>query len=1000
MFITAATACLAAEVPMGAQPMPLISAPALSADGGKIVFEWAHDLWTASSSGGEAIRVVADPARDAYPRFSPDGKRIVFSSDRSGSLQVYSIPLSGGETTRHSFHSEGNELECLSPDGTRAIVRGLREHPGYRSTRLMEIDLTLQAREQRIFDASAHSAAWSPDGKQVLFCRGGEQLYRKGYRGSRASQIWLYQFGDHSFRAMVTGDSEARSPLWLPDNSGFYYTSSESGTANLHLRKMDGTDTALTTFTHEGVITPDLSADGGTLVFRRGMEVFRLKPGKKSAPTPLTFWTREVLPDRSQDTRTITGTTSSDFTKDLQQVVFSAAGELWRMDGPGKDPVRLTETSMAEENVMFSPDGAWLYYLLDDGIEANYVRCRFENGACGKASPVTRSEGSKFRLRISPDSAMIAWIEGTGDVFTAEADGSNARRVFQSWDKPSIDWSPDGSCLAIAAEDRDANRDIWLAAADASRLPVNLTRHPAFEGSPKWSPDGQWLVFSGRRGESGEMELWRIDFRKGIASTDLKNPSIRRIPTPGMEPSRVVWSMDSKSIWFQSGNSKSKKLHAIDIDGKNLRTVTERGGVPIRISSGGELLWRVDRTPEIFKDGVGTRFPIQVRVTRPREDVLTLGYRRIWRTLGERFYDPKMNGRDWKSIRRKYEKAAATATDSRQFDRVISLLRGELNASHLAFHQRVWPEEIRKRPSEEETAHPGMVFQDGQQPLNSPLKIKRVIAGSPVSLLGNCPEAGETIVRIAGEPVFHDTPLQRFFNGAENRPLPVMIRGQDGRERVIELKCMKFRTARTLVRREMDAAIRDRVAKANSTAEWIPVRDMNRDTLMDLKISIHRASQESDSLILDLRGNGGGREADRMLQLFCQPVHSITIPRAGPPGYPLDRRDSPAWDKTMVVISDQDTFSNSEIFCHAIKHLGRAPLVGTATAGGVISAVKVQIPDVGELQVPFRGWFHVKTGANFDQRGAQPDHLVPMSPADEDRGSDQQLEKALELLKR
>jgi tricorn protease len=98
------------------------------------------------------------------------------------------------------------------------------------------------------------------------------------------------------------------------------------------------------------------------------------------------------------------------------------------------------------------------------------------------------------------------------------------------------------------------------------------------------------------------------------------------------------------------------------------------------------------------------------------------------------------------------------------------------------------------------------------------------------------------------------------------------------------------------------------------------------------------------------------------------------------------------------VLCNKDTFSNAEIFCHAVKHIKRAPLVGIATAGGVISAIKATIPDVGEIQVPFRGWFEVGTGDNYDVRGAQPDYKVDLTPADEDVGRDPQLSKALEVL--
>lgn len=994
---TFTAAGLHAAVPAGAVPIQLISAPSLSPDGKRMVFEWTDDLWTASSDGGEAIRLTTDPGRDVFPRFTPDGNRIVFSSDRSGSLQVFSMPAGGGEPLRHTHHTEGCELECLSPDGKRAIVRGIRERSGYLATRLMEISLMDDRRELRLFDATAHSASWSPDGTRVLFCRGGELLYRKGFRGSRASQIWLYQIADRRFQRMSAGDSEARSPLWLPDGKGFYFTDNRSGAANLWLQKDGAEATQLTSFADDGVTTPDRSADGSTLVFRAGLAVFRFRPETDPAPVALELWTRETLPDISTWTTQVDGTLSADFTRDLKQVMFSACGDLWRIDHPGGPASRITETPAAEDEVRFSPDGTWLYFLRDDGLEANYSRARLQQGKLLDESPITHGGRSKSSLKTSPEGSRIAWIEGIGDLFTAAADGTNPRLVFKCWDKPSFDWSPDGNWLAIAAHDPQSNRDIWLAPADASGMAVNLTKHPAFEGSPKWSPDGRFLVFTSRRDRSGESRLCRIDFSKQRPALDLKDVAVETIDTRGIEPVRIIWTADSKSLLFQSARESSKKLYEMGADGKGLRVVAEQRGVPIRITPEGNLLWRVDRTPEILTNREPVRFPISMTVKRPREEVLGLGFRRVWRTLGERFYDPAMNGRDWQAMRLKYESAARTARDSRQFDRVISFLRGELNASHLAFHHRPWPEESRKMPAEEKTAHPGLVFHDSG-PADGPLRIARVIPGSPVAMLDPPPEPGDVVARIAGEQVSNRTPLHKFLNGAEKRPLPVVLRNAHGRERVIELRCISYQKARTLDRQERENLAKMQVAQSRPDAAYLVVPNMNRDTLEQLTVSIYQASLGSKGLILDFRNNGGGREADRMLNLFCQPAHSYTIPRDGPRGYPVDRRPAPAWNGPLVVLCNQNTYSNAEIFCHAVKFTNRAPLVGTATAGGVISAVNATIPDVGVLQIPFRGWYDAGSGRNLDLNGARPDHPVELSPADEDAGRDPQLTKAIEVL--
>lgn len=981
-----------------ASDMSLVSAPALSPDGNTIVFEWCDDLWLAPSEGGEATRWMGEPGRDAYPRFTPDGKRIVFSSNRSGAMEIYSRAVDGGDTTRHSWQTEGNELECLSPDGKRAIVRGLREHAGPLETRLMEIDLTRDLRERRLFDATATSAAWSPDGGRILFCTDGEQLYRQGHRGSRSSKIWIYQMADRSFTRVPAGDTEERSPLWLPDGGGFYFVSNRDGTANLWLQREGSAPRQITFFKEDGVVSPDLSADGRTLVFRAGLGVYRLRPAVDKEPVPLDLKTREALPDVSKDRRRITGTDSADFTADLKHVVFSAAGELWRIRKPGDAAERLTNSAEAEGEVMFSPDGNRLFYLKDDGIAANYHRAKLTDDGLKDDETVTRGHGPKARLKASPDGNLIAWVQGKGDLFVAKEDGSSPRRVFACWDMPTFDWSPDGAWLAVAAIDKNANRDIWLVPSDGGGSAKNLTRHPAFDGSPKWSPDGRWLAFTSRRDESGRLSLWKIDL---VSQGFPRHPGeyeAAMIATKGIEPTRVVWSLDSKSLWFQSANESNKNLYRIPAGGGEMIRMHSARGIPIRFTRDGGLLWRQDRTPEILAKSGVIRFPINLTAERRREEVLTLGFRRVWRTLGERYYDAGMNGRNWEKVRLKYEEAARGARSSGQFDRVISLLRGELNASHLAFHQEPWPEEPRPKRPKNPGAHCGIVFNDENLPAEAPLTVKRVLKGSPAADLTHPPLPGETLLRIAGREVTHRSPLHDLLDDAAGRVLPAVLWGADGRERTVELRCISYQTARGLDAVDSLEQRKHSVSSADPGFAYVPVPDMKPETIRRVELDVFRADS-SDGLILDLRGNTGGREADRLLHLFSQPLHAFTIPRDGPRGYPIDRLITPRWDKPFVVLCDQDTFSNGEIFCHAVKRLGIAPLIGTPTSGGVISAIKTRIPDAGELQVPFRGWYEAGSGANMDEHGAQPDIRVDLTPADQDAGRDPQLAEALKVLK-
>src|ERR1700730_6853954 len=64
---------------------------------GKVAFSYLGDIWVASENGADVERLTDNKARDIYPRFSPDGQWIAFSSNRAGNYDVYVIPAAGGK---------------------------------------------------------------------------------------------------------------------------------------------------------------------------------------------------------------------------------------------------------------------------------------------------------------------------------------------------------------------------------------------------------------------------------------------------------------------------------------------------------------------------------------------------------------------------------------------------------------------------------------------------------------------------------------------------------------------------------------------------------------------------------------------------------------------------------------------------------------------------------------------------------------------------------------
>src|SRR6185295_17315045 len=70
----------------------------------KIAFVYAGDIWTVPRAGGNATRLSSPQGEEMFPRFSPDGSQIAFSANYDGNMDVYVMPVDGGEPKRLTFH--------------------------------------------------------------------------------------------------------------------------------------------------------------------------------------------------------------------------------------------------------------------------------------------------------------------------------------------------------------------------------------------------------------------------------------------------------------------------------------------------------------------------------------------------------------------------------------------------------------------------------------------------------------------------------------------------------------------------------------------------------------------------------------------------------------------------------------------------------------------------------------------------------------------------------
>jgi tricorn protease len=369
------------------------------------------------------------------------------------------------------------------------------------------------------------------------------------------------------------------------------------------------------------------------------------------------------------------------------------------------------------------------------------------------------------------------------------------------------------------------------------------------------------------------------------------------------------------------------------------------------------------------------------------------------RVLGEVFYHPTMKGLDWPRLTAAYLELAKKTRTADEFNTVAARFIGELNASHLGVSSPG-----RQSPISQPCGRLGTLHEktaDG-------IRILQVIPETPAARGSMALKPGDLIIAIDGEPFAPADTLESRLRGRVGKEtLFTVQRVHDGRE-------IEFRTLIAPISFEQFSALsynhwqRTQLAKvtewSNGAIGYAHIAGMDQGSLDEFERDLFAAADGKRGLIIDVRNNGGGWTADRLLASIMVQKHAYTVPRGQDPsihdGYPQDRLFIQRYTLPINMLCNEKSFSNAEITAHAFKTLKRGTLVGQQTYGGVISTGGTRLIDGTTVRLPGRGWY-LPDGTDMENNGAIPDLLVPQTPQDESASMDAQLKAAVDdLLKR
>ncbi|NDH04375.1 PDZ domain-containing protein, partial [bacterium] len=328
------------------------------------------------------------------------------------------------------------------------------------------------------------------------------------------------------------------------------------------------------------------------------------------------------------------------------------------------------------------------------------------------------------------------------------------------------------------------------------------------------------------------------------------------------------------------------------------------------------------------------------------------------------------------------------------FQALIFLMMGELNASHLGLQMApVFPEE--------QTTELGILFDETFK--GRGLKIAEVIKRGPADKRGIDLKPGEIIFAINGIELTNKVEVSQILNGKIDEPVVVSVGAESPSDP--KVKNRRSMEITPVTRERMAPLVYDRWVNlnakkvselSNGRVGYIHIPSMDEPGLDRFVRSLYSDNFDKEALVLDVRFNGGGFTHDQVLNYLGAQDHTRFLHRGGDNGAVLRSYDR-KWTKPIILLINNRSYSDAEIFPNAFKTLGIGKLVGQPTGGMVIGTGTAKLIDGSTFRIPRIG-VYTNRGVDMDTVGVSPDILVEPSPDQLKKGIDIQLQKAVEVI--
>ena len=1024
------------------QGTQLLRQPTLHND--DVVFVYANDLWKASVSGGNAIRLTSDEGYESSPHFSKDGKMIAFTAQYDGNVDVFVIPSQGGEPKRLTYHPGGDFVQGWTPDG-KILFRSGRESQPTMTSKFFTISLDGGLPKALDIPRAAYGEM-SSDGKHLAYTpiTGWDAEWRN-YRGGQAMPIWIVNMKTKDLiRTQQPTGERHLDPVWL--NDIVYFMSERDYTMNIWSFNPSTKEEKQITF-HKKFDVKSLDASADKIVYEQGgyLHVYSPSTGNTSQLNitvngDLNFyrekWSNVLGRDLSNPNVSPTG----------KRAIFEHRGEIFTVPKENGTWQNLTNSpGVADRAPIWSPKGDKVAWFSDKSGEYQLMIAD-QNGQNTYAIKLPNPT-FYFKPDWSPDGKHIAYTDTHYNIWIVNLESKSAKIVAtDSYAHPNRSmnpvWSPDSKWIAFAKQQKSHFKSVFAYNVDSKKT-VQLTDPIADAISPVWDASGKYLytLASTNYGlQSGWLDMSSFDPGANITrslyaivlSKDDKAPNL---PKNDIEESKKnedkksddanVVNIDEDDIFNRAvaldlsarnytalakgpklkvfvaesiQNENGLKVHSYDVAKQKatdfakgisqMITSNDRKSILLRKGSSW-VLTNTASAPKPGKDLLKTNLKIKLDPKAEAHQIFKEG----WRYMRDFLYVDNVHGAPWDDVYKWYSPWIDHVRHRTDLNYVVDIMSGEVAIGHSYVSGGDLPN-LGNVPI-------GLLGAD-YIISNGHYQISKLYNGerwnpnieAPLTQPGNSVKVGDYILEINGKKLSDSDNIHYHLEQTASREVTLTVNSKPSLQDARKVLVKPTRSERGLRTIDWVEGNRRKVNKlSNGKLAYVYVPNTGGSGFKSFN-RYYFAQQDKKGVVIDERNNGGGSAADYMIDIMSRQLFGYFNSKAND-NRPWTTPMAGIWGPKVMLINER-AGSGGDLLPYMFKMKNIGPLIGTKTWGGLVGTWDTpRFIDGGRMVAPRGGFYDVDGKWAVEGEGVAPDIEVIQQPKETSQGVDPQLERAV-----